>query len=165
MPRDVAAGWDAGADFVVAKDLVTSPADWRGRLREVLAGARGRPDPAPLEWQGESADPACGPWAGLVNGALHHPCLRHVGREVLDVVLRKGLRVAFGDRVPHPELNAWMVPGEGRLDPHRAPASPPPESLDALRAALEDQLWRLLGAEAGRPAFRALSTLSLRAGP
>jgi DNA-binding response OmpR family regulator len=38
LTGDLAAGWRAGADFVVAKGLVTSPERWRDRLSAILAG-------------------------------------------------------------------------------------------------------------------------------
>src|SRR5947209_1741892 len=45
LGADVAAGLEAGADFVFFKDLAARPDDWRRRLEEILAGAHGRPPP------------------------------------------------------------------------------------------------------------------------
>ena len=42
LTRDIAAGWAAGADYHVSKDLVTRPDAWKQRLDEILAHLRGR---------------------------------------------------------------------------------------------------------------------------
>jgi CheY-like chemotaxis protein len=42
LTRDIAAGWAAGADYHLSKDLVTRPDAWRERLDEILAHLRGR---------------------------------------------------------------------------------------------------------------------------
>lgn len=41
LPADVAAGLDAGVDFVFDKDLATRPADWQQRLAEIGEAGRG----------------------------------------------------------------------------------------------------------------------------
>jgi CheY-like chemotaxis protein len=158
VPQDVAAGWEAGADFLVSKDLVCRPADWRGRLAEILARVRGGAPAGRLEWGSGAVfpRPPAG-WAGRLNETLHHPSLRHVAPEVLRAVLRKALRRAFGQEFPAGELDTWMVPGEGRLDPRRAAPSPDPGPVVDLLAALADQLWCLLGSGESAPARRVLA--------
>ena len=42
LTRDLAAGWAAGADYHVSKDLVTRPDAWKQRLDEIVAHLRGR---------------------------------------------------------------------------------------------------------------------------
>ena len=42
LMRDVAAGWAAGADYHLSKDLVTRPDAWKQRLDEILAHLHGR---------------------------------------------------------------------------------------------------------------------------
>jgi DNA-binding response OmpR family regulator len=42
LKGDIAAGWIAGADYLVSKDLVTQPDAWKSRLDEILEHQRGR---------------------------------------------------------------------------------------------------------------------------
>jgi CheY-like chemotaxis protein len=161
VPQDVAAGLEAGADFLVCKDLVCRPADWRRRLAEIL-GRLGSNRPAGgVEWGSEviRAAPLAG-WADRLNETLRHPSLRQVAPEVLQVVLRKALRRTFGQEGSPAEPETWVAPGEGRLDPRRVPASPRPGVVAALLAALADGLECLLGEGESAPARRALADLA-----
>src|SRR5262245_7527804 len=45
---DVERGWRAGADYLLAKELVTDMSAWQARLAEVLAHANGHPSFASL---------------------------------------------------------------------------------------------------------------------
>ena len=42
LTQDIVAGWAAGADYLVSKDLVTRPDAWKKRLDEILAHLHGR---------------------------------------------------------------------------------------------------------------------------
>src|SRR5262249_1726549 len=44
-PEDIAAGLEAGAEYVVSKDLLCQPEGWRRRLDEILTRANRRPTP------------------------------------------------------------------------------------------------------------------------
>ena len=59
LANDVAAGLDAGADFVFDKDLAARPADWQRRLKEIQAAIPdGRLDRnQAAEWPGAEAAP------------------------------------------------------------------------------------------------------------
>jgi CheY-like chemotaxis protein len=50
LVEDIAAGWEAGADFVLAKDLVTDHAGWQQRLQEILSASVGHPGHVLLRW-------------------------------------------------------------------------------------------------------------------
>jgi CheY-like chemotaxis protein len=142
LPADVAAGLDAGADFLFSKDLVCQPDEWRRRLSEALAWRRGRPEalvPRP------GAD-----WVERTNQALAHASLRRAGPEVVRVLLRRALREAFPSEAG---AGSWLAPGGAALDPGRLPALDV-EAAGALVGALADLAWRLLGAD-GSAAFRA----------
>ena len=53
LPADVAAGLDAGVDFVFDKDLASRPADWQRRLSEILASPPDAwPEPAAVAYDG-----------------------------------------------------------------------------------------------------------------
>src|SRR5207248_3712182 len=95
---------------------------------------------------------------------LHHPSLRYVAPEILQVVLRKALRRAFGQDFSDAGPGEWVVPGEGRLDPRRVPSSPRPGPVVALFATLADQLECLLGEGESAPARQALAAFA-RGGP
>ena len=49
---DIAAGWIAGADYLVSKDLVTQPDAWKVRLDEIVEHLRGRDSGTSLFIQG-----------------------------------------------------------------------------------------------------------------
>jgi CheY-like chemotaxis protein len=141
LPADVAAGLDAGADFLFSKDLVCKPDEWRRRLSEALAWRRGSP---------AASFPRPAPdWVGRTNQALAHPTLRRAGPEVVRVLLRRALREAFP---PEAGADAWLTPGGAALDPERVPALPA-EAAGALVSSLSDLAWRLLG-EDDSAAFR-----------
>ncbi len=143
LPANVAAGLEAGADFLFSKDLVCRPDEWRRRLGEALAWRRGRPTAAPA--------PSPAPdWVARVNQALAHPSLRRAGPEVVRVLLRRALREAFPAEAG---ADGWLAPGGAALDGGRLPALPPEEAA-GLVASLADLAWRLLGAD-GSAAFRA----------
>ena len=86
LPADVAAGLDAGVDFVFDKDLATRPADWRRRLTEVseagreggIPGAWSKADPSATMKAGGGPVPPAASWAAAFNQALRHPSLRRL---------------------------------------------------------------------------------------
>ena len=156
LPADVAAGLDAGVDFVFDKDLASRPADWQRRLAEVLtAGPDSWPKAAasPTMKEGGGDSPLTMAWVVAFNKALHHPSIRRATREVMRSVLRRALTRTFAPRILPQDLEAWIAPGGTALDSERLPASLAPESPTVLAACLAEQMGRLLGNEAGS-AFR-----------
>jgi DNA-binding response OmpR family regulator len=143
LPAVVAAGLDAGADFLLSKDLVCKPDEWQRRLREALSWRRGEPAEAPGGPPRPAAD-----WVACVNQALAHPSLRRAGPDVVRVLLRRALREALPG---HALADSWLSPGGAALDgvPPLAAAE-----AEALVCALADLAWRLLGADASA-AFRS----------
>src|SRR5206468_12370393 len=57
LPGDVAAGLEAGADFLFSKDLVCRPREWQRRLQEILSARNGQPAPWSLGWAAEQPAP------------------------------------------------------------------------------------------------------------
>jgi CheY-like chemotaxis protein len=143
LRRDVAAGWRAGADYWLPKELVTQPAAWARRLGEILDHARGRSAPASLGWPVVEGELASSIWAETLNGVLGHPALRPLGAEVLDPVLGRALACGFGGPAPP----SWLVEGAGRLAAANLPATAPAAAVCGCVTSLLDQAWRLLGRE------------------
>ena len=152
IPTHILAGLEAGADFIVAKELVSHPEAWLTRLGEILGRVRGQPRPWFLQYRehpGRTVRPEDG--VGGVVWALRHPSLRDVPPEILSWVLRRAWTEALSTPVPS-NLDAWLLPGLP------VPAPPgsllPPEDLRALAVALAQRVWCLLGTTASAP-FRA----------
>ena len=146
LPSDVAAGLEAGADFVVAKDLIVRPPDWQRRLEEILARAHGQPQQPSLGFEADAGAGPLGDWVGPLNKVLGHSSLRRLGAEVLHVVLRRALEQTNGSNpLPATDLVSWLKDGT-RLDPGRV-GSVPARLACAFLTQLADQLWCLLGTE------------------
>jgi CheY-like chemotaxis protein len=140
MAHDVAAGWREGADYLLAKDLVTSAPDWQRRVQEILEHARGQSPIPSLGWPKEKDDLLLSRWGEVLHAALDHPSLRSLGVEVIEQVHRRALVGAFGSE----GQRAWLEPQAGGA----ALVSRPPGGIDSVRhcfASLIDQVWRLLG--------------------
>jgi CheY-like chemotaxis protein len=144
LPAVVAAGLDAGADFLLSKDLVCDPDGWKRRVGEALAWRRGRP----AAGADGPAAPPLPDWVARVNQALAHPSLRRAGPDVVRVLLRRALREALPG---HAAADSWLSPGGAALD-----GVPPLAAAEAaaLVSALADLAWRLLGSDASA-AFRS----------
>jgi CheY-like chemotaxis protein len=169
LASDVAAGLDAGADFVFDKDLAARPADWQRRLMEIGETApegRLKRKGAP-EWPGRDA--ACtienrdgdnrltvARIAGL-NYALRLALLRHVPSEVTRVVLRQSLTRTFTPWLLPSALETWIAPDGCGLELARLPSAFRSSALLYLGACLLEQMGRLLGAEANSALRDALT--------
>jgi CheY-like chemotaxis protein len=147
-PEDVAAGLEAGTDYVIPKDLLASPDGWSERLRELLA-ARGRAGLGSLEWPRIDLPPATRvARAEALNRVLRHPLARHLGPDVLRLVLRRAAAAAGA--------GGWLGPDGLSLDASRA-GSGRPEAVAAFAAAVAEQLWCLLGTRDAKPLREALA--------
>src|SRR5579884_2850426 len=143
---DIPAGLDAGADFVVAKNLAARQEPWTRRVAEILRRTHGRTRRRPVAWQGKVPEGIrlADDWPGLLARALGHASLRPLGPDGLAWVVRRGLADVFGSAPP-----GWAVllqDGAGRGE--AAPA-PRPTEVAGVAAALAVRVWCLLGAEAG----------------
>jgi CheY-like chemotaxis protein len=146
LPDDLAAGLEAGADFVLAKDLIVRPAQWQRRLGEILARAHGQPPEASLGCSTEAGRGPLGDWVGPLNNILGQAALRRVGAEVVRVLLRRALKGALGGVVPATDSTTWLMAEGARLDPVRVGAVPRRLAAEFL-AQFADQLWCVLGTE------------------
>jgi DNA-binding response OmpR family regulator len=149
-PAEVAAGLDAGADFVLSKDLLCDPRAWDERLREILTPADSRPGRLSLSWTpvplGTTGARAC---VAALNHALRHPTVRRLGPEVIQALVRRALRKA-GTAVRGLTL---LSDGQG-LDAGSVAGTERAEAVPLFAAALGEEVWSLLGSVASAP-FRA----------
>jgi CheY-like chemotaxis protein len=153
---DVAAGWRAGADYLLAKDLLGRPEAWMERLKEILAHARGQASPGSLTRPASASGPVVYDWATVLEKMLRSREARALGEALPEVVLRRALDRAFAVDFSEEELARWIVAGQGRLDRRVLPRRVPREPLRVCFASLVDQ-WRcLLGNEASMPLVQAL---------
>lgn len=137
-PEDIVAELEAGADYVACKDLLATPPVWEQRIRTILRGSDGRAAARSLICKGIRPDStrlsAAESILTSLNRALHSPCVRQAGAEVLGVLLRR----AGADR---------DIP----FDSRRVLATLGPDAAIAFAAALAEQLWCVLGDEALEP--------------
>jgi CheY-like chemotaxis protein len=141
-PGDVVSGLEAGADYVVSKDLLARPAAWQSRLGEILAAGHGRPAELSLSCLRIGLLPLRSEQGvEALNLVLRHPLMRQLGPDVVRFVLRR----AAGD------VGRWLRPDGLTLDANHVVAAAPAGAVAALAVAVAEQLQRLLGAEAAAP--------------
>jgi CheY-like chemotaxis protein len=179
LPAVIAEGLAAGIDLLVAKDLLSQPDAWKGRIEEVLElaaqpwkdeGGRMKDE------QEESADssssfilpPSSLTVLGAVQQALRHPALRRLGDEVVCAVWARALGrvVAAGEGAAGlPDAASVDIWGPTtKLTQLLAPvAASRPTFFADLVLALSYQFACLLGRAASEPLRRALG--AARAGP
>jgi CheY-like chemotaxis protein len=159
-PEDIVSGLEAGADYVVAKDLLARPDEWAARLSDILLRGVGLPPPHSLYWEGHDFPPHA-PLEGIeaLNRALRHPLVRQLGSDVARFVLRRAVRRAgVGD----PDAGRWLQPDGLSLDARHVATAVPCGAVAALVVAVTEQLERLLGTEAAAPAREALRAAAAR---
>jgi DNA-binding response OmpR family regulator len=154
--EDIVSGLEAGADYVLSKDLLARPAAWQARLGEILAPRGGLCPSLSVHCQRNSLLPH--PLAeGLtaLNRALRHPLMRQLGSDVLRLILRRAVRRAVPEEE---EVPSWLEPDGLALNVPQVAARAPGAAPAVMAAALADQLQRLLGTEVSAPACEALRT-------
>ncbi len=145
-PLDIITGLDAGANFVLSKDLLCQPDAWQMRLAEILPPAPGRAPPLSLAWWDTTRQPGSR-LARLVTQGLFLAAHQALGEQMVRCLVRRAGRLA---QVP----DGWLAPDGLGLDVERAMLGPP-EVVRAFAVACAEQLWCLLGTAASAP-FRAL---------
>jgi CheY-like chemotaxis protein len=173
-PADIAAGLEAGADYVVSKDLLWSVDGFAARLRELLPspptplpsslrgeglGVRGggRPSPSLLRCQENLLPAPSTTGVEALNRVLRHPLARELGSEVLRLVLRRAVRRAAGGGPDDgSDLPAgWLHPDGLELDSAQVVRAARPGAVAVFVAAVAEQLWCLLGTDAAAPLQQA----------
>lgn len=154
LPGDVAMGLEAGAEYLVSKDLLAHPAAWQARMADILPTVRGRCPRRLVGWRSDSAAKSPSDWINRLQSVLRSPALRGMAPEVRVIVVRRALQTAF------PPHGGSAVSADGcEAIPGLLPKTPPPELLVRLSASLADQVWRLLGTQQSQPFWEALAQL------
>jgi CheY-like chemotaxis protein len=143
LQGDVAAGWRAGADYLLPKELITRPAAWQARVGEILEHARGQRERPSLGCPTEASHSVGSSWGEIINRALAHGALRPLGTEVIDAVLERALASGFGPTA----RPSWLIGGAARLSPQELPRSASAEAVRSTLTSLVDQAWCLLGSQ------------------
>jgi CheY-like chemotaxis protein len=151
-PQDVVAGLEAGADFILSKDLLCQPAAWQERLGEILRPPPGRLPPEFLTWLKKTPhDPRR--LAEQLNQALRRPPAWQLGAGVVQVLVRRAWQQALqappgGISPDAHDTNGWLSPDGQGIDPERFAQAAAPEVASRFFKSLAEQLWCLLGTKA-----------------
>jgi CheY-like chemotaxis protein len=165
--HDVAAGLDAGVDFLVAKDLLGYPEQWRARLEEILPPARSRPLDVSLSWKGPVPRAHLEESVRGLNRALEYLSLRRLGPEVVQALLRRAFRDVERQVEPVTPTeqggssdfsDKWLREDGAGLAPEHVVPTDRPDVLVRVALALLDRLWCLLGTRESEGFVRALRT-------
>jgi CheY-like chemotaxis protein len=164
--EDIAAGLEAGVDYVVSKDLLATPDAWLARLHELMPSGGGRAAPPPVRWSMDLLPSPSLAGVEALNRVLRHPLARQLGPDILRVVLFRALRgitaacgspAASDAESEADQAASWLRPDGLSLDPERILRSGPPGTLVAFATALAEQWWCLCGTEGGAPLQEALA--------
>jgi CheY-like chemotaxis protein len=171
---DIAAGLEAGADFLLSKDLLTNADAWHARLDEILTACRGREKNERLEWC-DSPLSLTLPENGIpaLNKALRHPAVLQLGPAVLRILLRRVVqRVARAmppkegqpKEAAHHDIGSWLLPDGVGLGSAAFPVANRARCVRVCAAALADEIGILWGNAAGNAARAALITATAQEG-
>jgi hypothetical protein len=151
---DVAAGLEAGAEYVLAKELLLQPEAWEARLREILPAPHGRREVLFLELLQRNA-PTSTTQQGLdvINRTLRVLVRHSPGPQVVRVLVNKALRLIRGQSLDSTPAapGAWLLPDGLGLQPGGLTV----RECSRIAFDLANQLWRVLGKE-GTAAIEAL---------
>lgn len=159
-PQDVVEGLEAGADYVLSKDLLCAPDDWLNRIGEILQPPAGRFPPAVLSMM----EPASSPrrLAAQLNQALLSPPAWQLGVGVVQLLVRRAWQRACPAPPggPAPDTSDWLAPDGSGIDAERFAAAAATVSLPAFVQVLAEQLWCLLGTQASSAFWAAVTPAS-----
>jgi CheY-like chemotaxis protein len=176
VPETIAEGLDEGIDFVLSKDLLARPDDWKERVEEVLdlaahppecesvasGGPLARhPPPGPSSAEGGRPPARWEPELQSAISALRHPLLRQLGDEILQALWRRSLRRALGGRASPAEVPQVDVWGSAAIliQTLASLTADCPTFPAALALALAYQAAGLVGKAASEPLRTALAGL------
>jgi DNA-binding response OmpR family regulator len=157
FPGDVAAGIEAGADFVFAKDLVCDPPAWIARLTEILACL-----PSLARSYSQSAMRSVhypllpADWTAVLEQAFRDATLRRMGLEVNRALVGRAL--AHVMELPGPALDAavGLLFDEWTLSAQHVFRASPPERVSAFIARLAELVCFAVGTAASASFREAL---------
>lgn len=149
LEEDLLAGWRAGADFWVPKDLLGKPAEWSDRLTDIL---HGRPPDVSvacsLMAQGVSG-PDC---AKQLNIALSQPPCRLLGYDLRRELVRRILSIPMKEIAT---TDGWVDGSTGLLNSTIIPHNLPEGIVQSIWQELVNQVWRLFGSVAATSMLRS----------
>ena len=150
---DIISGLQAGADYVVAKDLLCRPHDWQARLTEILVRRDSLDGPLSISYQQNALLPPTSlEGVQTLNLALRHPLVRQLGSDVVRFLLRRAVSATGGD------AEKWLEADGLALDVRHVAAVVSGEAVVVFAQAVAELLQRLLGTEASTPVREALTT-------
>jgi CheY-like chemotaxis protein len=167
--EDIAAGLDAGIDFVLSKDLLARPEAWRQRINEILVAAAGPADGEVVRYQ-SGFMPTHRSYHGItaLNDALWHAVVPRLGLPVVRVLLRRvATRVSQSAPLQEQRLQGleiapwadWLSADGLGLVPSSFPLAQRPYLVALFAAHVVEEIERVWGSAAGtkaRPAFAEL---------
>lgn len=153
LTQELSEGLEAGADFVVSKDLLRQPEAWAERLEEILRPADSRLPVLSLSCQGLSEGcRSAAARVAAVNAVMRHTDLPQLEPPVLTTLFRRALK-----KVASSESKVRLLENGLGFDPELAVWTDDPELVAACAAALAEQIWCLLGTAASAPIRKALA--------
>jgi CheY-like chemotaxis protein len=172
-PDDVAAGLEAGMDFLFPKDLLARPDEWRERLEEILNQVHGQALPLSLSssvTSGLSDTPE--QLIVTINRGLL-PLLRQLGPVFLRalaprVYRRVGPLLAGGEpgRPPPPmDSDRWLLPSGLGFDPDHFARHWPAAAVVVFTTGLVEEITQVLGSAITAPFRATLASLASRSFP
>jgi len=164
---DLVSGLEAGADYVVAKDLLRRPEAWQARVAEILAADDGLTAPVSLSYQRNSLLPPLQPQGvAALERALRHPLLRQLGLDVARLILRRAVRRAADLGAPNGgDAGRWLQPDGLTLDAVYLTTTVSSQAVAAFTGSVAEQLERLLGTAVSAPARQMLYAALSRPDP
>jgi CheY-like chemotaxis protein len=167
--EDHAVGLAAGADFVVAKDLLTRPDAWSVRIRTLLSWPHGQAARQLLHCTG-TTDLAASPERVVqaLNPVLRRALPGQALTQLLPVLAERSLaavawwgRAAGRGSPPRPRPlegapGAWLLPSGAGLDPGRLGRLGPPGAAVVFAVAFVEQTECVVGTAAA-PVWAALT--------
>ena len=165
--EDIAAGLDAGIDFVLSKDLLARPEAWRQRINEIL-GAVGSPaDGKMVKYEfGFMPTHRSYDWITTFNDALRHGVVPRLGLPVVRVLLRR-VATRFSHSTPLQEQRLqgldiapwadWLSADGLGLVPSAFPLAQRPCFVALFAAWVVEEIDRVWGSAAGNRARSAFA--------
>jgi DNA-binding response OmpR family regulator len=147
--EDIVAGLNAGAEFVLSKDLLCLPEEWQARIAGILSHVHSRRSSVSLSWN-EAAEHALSParCIEIINKALHQPALKVLDQELLYILWRRAMKRAGWE-----PADTWLLPGNAGLRPD-ALGGVRLQDVMGLALALAEEIWCMMGTSGSVP-FRA----------
>lgn len=145
--EDIAIGLLAGTDFVLSKDLLGQPEEWKRRLGDILVSLAGRRPGLSLPWK--DAPPDARTLAEHLDALAFGPVARKLGDSVTRLLLLRAMK-----RTGAPQ--EWLTAEPLRLDVARMANEAAVEKMQGLLAAFADELWCLLGTAEIGPLLESL---------